>query len=80
MAKSNCDNCVYSGVITGLSTRCCNYFLVTSQRRPCPPGEGCTVKVGREVQEEEEGRKRWKIRRTAPLAFTTHGCQMAVWG
>ena len=48
MAKSYCDNCVYSGAITGLSVRCCNYFLATGKRRPCPPGEGCTVKVGRE--------------------------------
>ena len=49
MAKNYCDDCVYGGVITGLKTRCCNYFLATGQRRPCPPGEGCTVKVGRKV-------------------------------
>lgn len=50
MAKSYCDNCVYSGSLTGLNTRCCNYLLATNQRRPCPPGPGCTVKVSREVK------------------------------
>ena len=24
--------------------RCCNYILDTGKKRPCPPGEGCTVK------------------------------------
>lgn len=24
--------------------RCCNYIFDTGHRRPCPPGEGCTVK------------------------------------
>ncbi len=24
---------------------CCCYLLITDQRRPCPPGKGCTVKV-----------------------------------
>lgn len=23
----------------------CNYYLWTDHRRPCPPGEGCTVRV-----------------------------------
>lgn len=26
---------------------CCNYFLTTDKRRPCPPGTGCTVKIKR---------------------------------
>jgi hypothetical protein len=26
---------------------CCNYYLDTDKRRPCPPGTGCTVKVYR---------------------------------
>lgn len=54
MARHYCDNCVYSGVLTGIPTRCCNYFLVTNQRRPCPPGEGCTVKVGRKVKRRKK--------------------------
>ena len=54
MSKSYCDNCVYSSLLNGLNTRCCNYFLATGQRRPCPPGEGCTVKVGREVKRRKK--------------------------
>ena len=50
MAKSYCDDCFYRGVLTGLATPCCNYFLMTNQRRPCPPGPGCTVKVRRKVK------------------------------
>lgn len=39
-----CANCVYhmkvySGQI------CCGYLLKTNRRRPCEPGEACTVKV-----------------------------------
>lgn len=26
---------------------CCNYFLTTNKRRPCPAGTGCTVKIKR---------------------------------
>ena len=47
MAKNYCSDCAYSGKAGGM--RCCNYLLTTNQRRPCPPGEGCTVKVGRKV-------------------------------
>jgi len=25
---------------------CCNYLGVTGHRRPCPPGDGCTVRAG----------------------------------
>ena len=54
MDKKYCDNCVYSSGITGLNMRCCNYYLATGQRRPCPPGKGCTVKVGREVKRRKK--------------------------
>lgn len=53
MKKSNCDNCVYRGTITG-TTHYCRYYLVTGERRPCPPGDGCTVKVGREVKRRKK--------------------------
>lgn len=26
------------------ANRCCNYILDTGKRRPCPAGDGCTVK------------------------------------
>ena len=47
MAKSNCDNCVWRGRVANMS--CCDYFLRTGQRRPCPPGDDCTVKIGRKI-------------------------------
>lgn len=40
---ANCRDCIYSFYIDG-RTRGCGYLLITDKRRPCPPGEGCTVK------------------------------------
>ena len=43
--KTNyCEGCIhYRGVyVTDL---CCNYYFDTDKRRPCPFGEGCTVKA-----------------------------------
>ena len=54
MATSNCDNCVYRTVIGGTSG--CNYLFVTGKRRPCPPGDECTVKVGREVKRRKKAK------------------------
>ena len=48
-----CDNCVYRGVITG-NLSYCHYYFATNERRPCPPGKGCTVKVGREVKRRKK--------------------------
>ena len=47
MAKSYCNNCIYSSVLSASTTRVCNYLLATGKRRPCPAGEGCTVKETR---------------------------------
>ena len=41
---NNCATCSYHGKCGGMI--CCNYLLMTGKRRPCPPGAGCTVKVG----------------------------------
>lgn len=30
-----------------LVNRCCNYIFDTGHKRPCPPGQGCTVKKPR---------------------------------
>ena len=54
MSKSNCDNCVYSGVLSASATRICNYIFITNKKRPCPPGEGCTVKVARKVKRRKK--------------------------
>lgn len=48
-----CDKCVYRKILTcGLAY--CSYLLDTERRRPCPPGEGCTVKVTRKVYRKRE--------------------------
>jgi hypothetical protein len=39
-----CHNCIYFGGHGDPNWCCCNYFLLTDKRRPCPPGKGCTVK------------------------------------
>ena len=44
-----CDDCYYCVNFRSGGMRCCNYLIMTNQRRPCPPGEGCTVKVPRKV-------------------------------
>lgn len=54
MAKSNCDNCFYCGKLNGGSTRYCRYIFMTDQMRPCPPGDECTVKVGRKVNRRKK--------------------------
>lgn len=43
MATSNCADCVYKGMAGELPH--CAYIFKTGQRRPCPPGDECTVKV-----------------------------------
>ena len=40
-----CDSCIYSTVFAGSFNKICNYLLYTDKIRPCPPGEGCTVRV-----------------------------------
>lgn len=40
--NSYCKGCIYCTKLSvGL---CCEYFLKTNKRRPCPAGSGCTVK------------------------------------
>ena len=51
MSKKNpCDGCYGCYFYGGrwATTKCCNYFLITGQRRPCPPGKECTVRIGKE--------------------------------
>lgn len=50
MAKNNCDDCFYRGSVTGKGPHYCRYLIMTNEKRPCPPGDGCTVKVPRAVK------------------------------
>lgn len=38
-----CDGCVYMGIVSG-QMPCCNYIFMEDRKRPCPPGDRCTVK------------------------------------
>lgn len=38
----SCKGCAYAALLSG--AWCCDYLSVTGHRRPCPPGEGCTVR------------------------------------
>lgn len=41
----HCKGCIHLGKVASLP--CCNYIFDTGKCRPCPPGEGCTVKETR---------------------------------
>ena len=40
---NNCATCFFHGKCGGMI--CCDYLHKTGHRRPCPPGDACTVKV-----------------------------------
>lgn len=50
-----CEGCIYYRGEFEIN-RCCNYYLMTDKRRPCPPGEGCTVKIERKRYREKKER------------------------
>lgn len=41
------------------NNKCCNYLFDTGHMRPCPAGEGCTVKRPILSDEDLKHRKRW---------------------
>lgn len=41
-----CHSCIYCQGASDSSV-CCNYFLITDNRRPCDPGKDCTVREKR---------------------------------
>lgn len=45
---NNCATCFCHGKCAVLIY--CRFLFMTGQRRTCPPGDGCTVKVGRKVK------------------------------
>ena len=44
MVMDYCEKCVYRKTFTSAGPYC-DYLCMTNERRPCPPGEGCTVRV-----------------------------------
>lgn len=56
MKGNPCKGCKYAvSEYKGSEGYYCQYILMTKKRRPCPPGEGCTVK-----ETEQKGRVEWK--------------------
>lgn len=48
LCTDNCADCIYSEKMECKSDElCCLYILMTNHKRPCKPGDGCTVKVQR---------------------------------
>lgn len=41
-SKMSCKGCVYAVLLSG--AWCCDYLQIVGHRRPCPPGEDCTVR------------------------------------
>lgn len=45
--RDRCNKCQYSCPVNvgvdGRLVNACNYILVRFEKRPCPPGEACTV-------------------------------------
>ena len=48
-----CEGCIYLRGEYDIN-KCCNYIFIKGERRPCPPGEGCTVKIDRGKQRAKE--------------------------
>lgn len=62
-----CSGCIYFD--RAGETPVCGYLLRTMRRRPCPPGEGCTVKC----TSKEEGKMPVKKSWDAERALRLHG-------
>jgi hypothetical protein len=83
--SSVCKGCIYSNHFQN-DVYLCDYILMTKQRRPCPPGTKCTVRVemsaikarvNRRVDRAEVVRlrveERLKIRQIAEVCGCTEG-------
>lgn len=53
MCDKFCDKCAFRKKFScGLYY--CDFFCMTGKRRPCPAGEGCTVRVERKVYRKKQ--------------------------
>ena len=81
-----CDACIYRKTFTSGATPFCDYLCMTGKQRPCPAGDGCTVRSTRRVYrkraltEEEkaqrEERKRERNRETKRRSYQKHREQL----
>lgn len=44
-----CDACIYRKNLTSGAITYCDYICMTGNKRPCPAGDGCTVRTTRRV-------------------------------
>lgn len=51
--REHCEGCVY---FQGEITKMCAYIFIKGERRPCPPGKDCTVKIERKRYREKKER------------------------
>lgn len=56
-----CHDCVYMGVAGNGYIPMCNYIFIEDKRRPCPPGEGCTVKLTDKEVKKKKAQKRKEL-------------------
>lgn len=58
-----CEKCIYAKAFTNKSIPYCDYLCMAGKKRPCPAGDGCTVRVTRRgyrnrvLTEEEKAAK-----------------------
>lgn len=64
----SCKGCDYAVLLSG--EWCCDYLSVTGHRRPCPPGEGCTVRKEGDLTKTGSAfmkRRRWDTEKAKAL-------------
>ena len=77
-----CEPCVYRKTFINKSIPYCDYLCMVGNRRPCPAGDGCTVRAARRgyrkraLTEEEKAqraeRKREREREAARRSYQKH--------
>lgn len=64
VCTSYCDKCAFRKIFHTVY-RYCDYLCMTNERRPCPAGDGCTVRVSREVWRKRQLTEAEKAERAA---------------
>lgn len=63
MMRDKCNKCCYSQAVNvgeeREMLRACVYILMHYEKRPCPPGEDCTVYTPRRGRRYRMGRPLW---------------------
>ena len=64
----SCKGCAYAVYLSG--AWCCDYLQIVGHRRPCPPGEGCTVRKAANVTKKGSAfmkRREWDTEKAKTL-------------